>query len=639
MIDEKELSKYILNEYKNGNIKKDIALELVKKVNYKDSKETDVAVIGMGCRFRKEDDYNLYWNGLENKKTWIDRCKLDRVYSFEKVLPEHCLDDIATHSKGSFIDNLFDFDYELFGLTKEEAKGMAPGQRIMLETAYRALEDAGYLGERLVQNKTGVYIGNNFLSELIVSHPALIMHNGIGGNEELYFNWSSGLATRISRQFNLRGPSYVLDLSCASSSMAILNGYQSLLDKKCDMVLIGGINVSYKPCIRVPGTDLIHEHENDIIQKPYDDNPGGSYLGEGAGALLLKPLRKALEDGDNIHAILKGGSIMNTGSEVGFLSSSAVSIKNMITDLFKKLDVNVESIGYIEGEGYAQRIEEIIQTSGINEAFKSLTNKKQFCAIGSMSPNVGYTQAAIGVLGAIKGILSMKNNIIPPIYHFMKPNTMFNFANSAFYINDIKKQWDRLENEKHSFAAYSFAYGGNNAFTVYEEAPVRDTKQFPQKEYLFVLTAKSQVAFKSNLNKFIEFLSGEVKSSLLDICYTAAVGRELYSEIRLAIVTSNIDELKNKLIEFAKNGTVTNSVYYGETNKKIENSKKSTVHIIDDQDRLASIASQFVQGEKYKFGNLYSESNARICPLPNYQFDRKRCCIFDDFTKNEKLMS
>lgn len=213
---------------------------------------------------------------------------------------------------------------------------------------------------------------------------------------------------------------------------------------------------------------------------------------------------------------------------------------------------------------------------------------------------------------------------------------MLNFANSAFYINDIKKQWDRLENEKHSFAAYSFAYGGNNAFTVYEEAPVRDTKQLPQKEYLFVLTAKSQVSFKSNLNKFIEFLSGDVKSSLLDICYTAAVGRELYSEVRLASVTSNIDELKNNLIEFANNHTVTDRIYYGETNnEEIGNLQRNTVHIIDNADRLTHIASQFVQGKKYKFGDLFSESNARICPLPNYQFDRKRCCIFDDISKNK----
>ncbi len=635
MIDEKKLSKYILNELKNGNITKGTAIELVKQINYTDPQDNEVAVVGIGCRFREADDYQSFWDLLINKRTAVDRCSKKRVYAMEKILPEGILDDVTTHSKGAYINNLFDFDYQLFDLTFENATVMAPSQRIMLEAAYRTLEDAGYLGERSKENMTGVYIGNNFTSELLISHASIVAQVGVGGFESIMYNWSSGLATRISKYFDLKGPSYVIDLSCASSTVAIYNAYKAILDKQCDSAIAGGINVILKPNIRIPGTDdKIFEHGNDVIQKDYDDNPGGVYHGEAAAALFLKPLKKALQDGDRIHAVFKGGSINNNGTDCDFNGSSVATIKDVLLSAVKKTGINIEDVGCFDGEGSSDRHEEMIQTTGLSEGIKMLTHKRQYCAIGSVPPNIGYIQAAMGAFCAIKGILSLKHNKIPPVYHFIKPTSLLNFAATPFYVNDFAVQWEKQPDTKRCTGIYSFGYGGNNLVTFFQEAPEPEILEESGEDELFILSAKSVYSFNKNIDSYIKFLKREEKNRIIDICYTASVGRAIYSNYRLAVIANSCEDLYLKLKAF-KEGKVLEGVYYQCNEQADTRSTRPDIRfepILQDRD-LDNVAKEFCKGSNMSFSKMYEAKKVRICTLPNYTFDRKRCCIFDQYKK------
>ncbi len=635
MIDEKKLSKYILNELKNGNITKGTAIELVKQINYTDPQDNEVAVVGIGCRFREEDDYQSFWDLLINKRTAVDRCSKKRVYAMEKILPEGVLDDVTTHSKGAYINNLFDFDYQLFGLTFENAMIMAPSQRIMLEAAYRTLEDAGYLGERSKDNMTGVYIGNNFTSELLISHASIVAQAGVGGFESIMYNWSSGLATRISKHFDLKGPSYVVDLSCASSTVAIFNAYKAILDKQCDSAIAGGINIILKPNIRIPGTDdKIFEHGNDVIQRDYDDNPGGVYHGEAAAALFLKPLKKALQDGDRIHAVFKGGSSNNNGTEGGFNGSSVTAIKDVLLSAVKKTGINIEDVGCFDEEGSSDRHEEMIQTTGLSEGIKMLTHKRQYCAIGSVPPHVGYIQAAMGVFCAIKGILSLKHNKIPPVYHFIKPTSLLNFASTPFYVNDYAVQWEKQPDTKRCTGIYSFGYGGNNLVTFFQEAPEPEILEESMEDELFILTAKSDYSFNKNIDSYMKFLKREEKNRIIDICYTASVGRAIYPNYRLAVIANSCEDLYLKLKAF-KEGKILDKVYYYHNEQADTKSTRADIRfesILQDRD-LDNVAKEFCKGSNMSFSKMYETKKVRICTLPNYTFDRKRCCIFDEYKK------
>jgi 3-oxoacyl-[acyl-carrier-protein] synthase II len=635
MIDEKKLCKYILSELKNGNITKGTAIELVKQINYTDPQDSEVAVVGIGCRFREADDYESFWDLLINKNTAVDRCAKKRVYAMEKILPDGILGDIKGHSKGAYIDNLYDFDYQLFDFTHENATILAPGQRIMLEAAYRTLEDAGYLGERLKDNDTGVYIGNNFTPELLLSHASMIAQLGAGGFEAIMYNWSSGLATRITKQFDLKGPSYVVDLSCASSSVAIFNAYKAILDKQCDSALAGGINITLKPNIRVPGTDdWIFEHENDVVQRDYDDNTGGVYHGEAAAALFLKPLKKAIQDGDRIHAVFKGGSFNNNGSDGGFTGNSVAAIKDVLISAVKETNINIEDVGCFDGEGSSDKHEEMLQTSGLSEGIKILTNKRQFCTMGSISPNMGYLQAAIGVFCAIKGILALKHNSIPPLYHFIKPTSLLNFASTPFFVNDIPVEWKKQPGIKRCAGIYSFGYGGNNLVTFFQEAPEAEILEDIKEDELFILTAKSGYSFNKTIDSYIEFLEKKPESRFVDICYTASVGRAIYSNFRLAVIANGSEDLHLKLKAF-RDGKILEKVYYQsneEAGTKAVRPEPRFDALLLNRD-FENIAAEFCKGSNMSFSKMYANKKVRICTLPNYIFDRKRCCVFDEYKK------
>ena len=394
----------IVNLYKSGEMSKKSAAALLKGID--DVEE--IAVIGIGSVTPISDDYNTLWDTLVNRKSHIRPCPKQRIKLTSKYLGEEA-DSEQMYHYGAFYGDYAMCDYKLHGLSKEEATLMDPMQRIMLKSAYRTLEDAGYLGSNKDKEKTGVLIGANFTNKQFFNYLSLL---GRADFETIMANWTSGIATRISNCFDLRGISTVIENSCIASIMAMSDACNLLRSGKLSSVLVGAISTILIPDRRI-SLNSIFAHGNDVISKPYDINPGGNYIGEGAASILLKPLSKAIEDGDKIHGMIKSSCVNNNGGTSFFTQSNAEMIGEVVKDALQEAKIQPDEIDYIEGEGYCDRIEQALEVNGLAKGIRNFTNKKQFCALGAASANIGYSEASVGIFNTICCLLAIKNKQIP----------------------------------------------------------------------------------------------------------------------------------------------------------------------------------------------------------------------------------
>lgn len=620
MPDFNKLSKYVLEELRENRIDKATAINLIKKFNERE----DIAIIGMGCKLSNIEDCESYWKLFRDKRTTVERCEKKRIDLIRDYFPKQILADESLYCKGSFIKDIEMFDHDLFSLSYEEGCSMNPGQRVMIETIYRTLEDAGYLGEKNAGNKTGVFIGNNFTKEALFSYSQMALNNSNMNFsfEYLLNNWSSGLATRMANLFDLKGGAYTIDASCPSSTFAIATACQAIRNKQCSTAIAGGILVDMAPIKVYNNSGWIFLHEDNITTRAYDNNPGGAYLAEGAGAVLLKPLTKAIEDGDKIHGIICGHSYNNNGASGEFTQSSVEDIKKVVVSAIKKAQVDVNDIDYLEGEGYPSKMEEGLELSGLIGGFSQLTERKQFCGLGSISANVGYLQSAIGVFNLIKVMMAMKHKTIPPQYRFVEPTDMVNLMRSPFYVSDYAKPWTADDGKPRFGAIYSYGYGGNNLLLVLQEAPERKHSAPQKREELFVLSAKSKLSFLERLRSFEDYLSDGKEISFTDLCYTASVCRPIYHQYRLAIVASSKEELLDKLKAF-RNGETLEGVFY--LHQTEAEKKRRMIRVSPKGKSLETIAESFVGGTNYLFTELYEGIEVYHEDIPQYVFDKKRC--------------
>lgn len=389
------------------------------------------------------------------------------------------------------------------------------------------------------------------------------------------------------------------------------------------------------PIQRYNKTGWIYMHEDDQITKSYDNNVGGVYVGECVATVLLKPLEKAIKDGDRIHGVIKGISFKNNGSNGGFTRSSVEDIKKTIISAIKEAQIDPSDLGCFESEGYAHKLEEGLQVAGLSEGIGQFTNRKQYCALGSIVGNVGYVQSAIGVSNMIKLVMAMKHKVIPPLNHFVSSTDVINLCKTPFYVSDISKKWEVDKNKKRYAGMYSSGYGGTNLVTILEEAPIMEKESEQEKQELFTFSAKSKFSFLKGIDAYISFLQKNNDIRLCDICYTTNVRRSIFLEHRLAIIAENCEDLLDKLITFRENEKnmehTYHSVYY--YSKKELNRKRPLMEI--GNNNMYFVAKAFCQGTNFKFSTLYEKRNVYYCELPPYVFDKSAswCCDIEQKKK------
>lgn len=493
-----------------------------------------IAIIGMSGRFPGAKDISSFWqnlcDGVEAISTFTDEELIEFGVSRELLNNSDYL------KVGAILEDIDLFDASFFGFNPKEAEITDPQHRLFLECAWEALENAGYDSQNC-ESQIGVYAGaslNNYQS-FNLNRDQIGSANSF---QKMIGNDKDFLATRVSYKLNLTGPSLTVQTACSTSLVATSLACQSLLNYQCDMALAGGVS------IRIPQkTGYLHQ-EGGILSpdghcRAFDAQAKGTIIGNGAGVVVLKRLADAIADGDHIYAVIKGSAINNDGSgKVGYTAPSVNGQSQVIAEALTLADVEPKTISYIEAHGTGTVLGDPIEISALTNVFRESTDKKGFCAIGSVKTNVGHLDAAAGVTSLIKTALALKHQQIPPSLNFEQPNPEIDFANSPFYVNTKLTEW-KTGNAPRRAGVSSLGIGGTNAHVILEEAPILPESSPSRPWQLLVLSAKTDSALKSASVNLVNHLKQYPDLNLADIAYTLQCGRQAF-EHRQTVVCRDI---------------------------------------------------------------------------------------------------
>ncbi len=489
-----------------------------------------IAVIGMSGRFPGAVNVAQFWQNLcdgVESISWFDEDTLQAagVNQEEFNHPNYI-------KARPIIADADQFDANFFGYSPREAELMDPQQRLFLECAWEALETAGYASEKY-KGLIGVFGGANLSTYMMRLAQDPVLANNVSDYQAVIGNDKDALTTTVSYKLNLRGPSFAVQTFCSTSLVATHLACQSLLNGECDMALAGGVSV------RVPQkTGYVFMdggmESHDGHCRTFDAKANGTLFGDGVALVMLKRLDEALEDGDIIHAVLKGSAINNDGSlKVGYTAPSVAGQAQVVEMAQANAGVHPETIGYIEAHGTATELGDPIEVSSLTRAFRKQTDKKGYCAIGSVKTNMGHLDRAAGATALIKTVLSVKHGVIPPTLHYESPNPEIDFANSPFVVNDKLNKWPAVWDGVRRAGVNSLGMGGTNAHVVVEEPPTLPPSSPSRSTQLFLLSARTESALEMVTDNFIRFLQDHPTTDLADVAFTLQTGRTVFDHRRM----------------------------------------------------------------------------------------------------------
>jgi phthiocerol/phenolphthiocerol synthesis type-I polyketide synthase E len=497
-----------------------------------------VAVIGMAGRFPNAANVDEFWTNLRNGVESIT------FFSDEELLkagvsPGQLRAPNYIRAK-AMLENSDLFDAGFFGFSPRDAEMMDPQRRIFLECAWQALENAGYCAENH-EGAIGLFAGasvNTYLLNNLLPNRDLI--EKAGNLQTSIQNRTDHLCTRVAYELNLKGPAVTVQTACSTSLVAVHLACQSLLNGECDMALAGGVTVSAPIA-----NGYLHQtgdiHSSDGHCRAFDANADGTVDGNGAGIVVLKRLEDAIADGDTIAAIIRGSAINNDGSlKVGYTAPSVHGQFEVIAEAHAVAAVPAETVTYVEAHGTGTTLGDPIEIEALTEAFQASTDKRKFCAIGSVKTNIGHLDVAAGVAGLIKTVLALKHRELPPSLHFQRPNESINFEETPFFVNTGLRPWTGNGDPLRAGIS-SFGIGGTNAHVVVEEAPVEIGEDSKRPAQLLVLSAKTATALDAATVNLISHFKTHPDANLADVAHTLQSGRKTFDYRRIAVCRDTVD--------------------------------------------------------------------------------------------------
>src|SRR5688572_10243765 len=460
---------------------------------------------------------------------------------------------------GGVLDDVEYFDAAFFGFSPREAELMDPQYRFFLETTWEALEDAGYNPDNY-EGAIGIYSGmsmNEYLLNNLITNRDLIASKS--PVQLRILNDKDFLSSLTAYKLNLKGPSITVQAACATSLVATSLAFQSLLTYQCDMALAGGVSIGSPPKNGYFQQEGVYSPDGHC--RAFDAGAAGAVYGSGVGMVVLKRLEDAISDGDRIYAVIKGAAVNNDGSlKVGYTAPSIDGQAEVVALTQAIAGVNPETITYIEAHGTGTPMGDPIEIASLTQVFRASTEKKRFCAIGSVKTNIGHLDAAAGVASLIKVALSLEKGLLPPSLHFKQPNPEIDFDQSPFYVNSQLSEW-KSEASPRRAGVSSFSVGGVNAHVIVEEAPPKEPSGPSRELQLFTLSAKTDSALEAATDNLIAHLRQNPDQSLPDIAYTLQVGRAGFDH-RRTLVCRGIDDAITAL-ETREPGRVFDSIQKG----------------------------------------------------------------------------
>jgi FkbH-like protein len=488
-----------------------------------------VAVVGMAGRFPGASNVREFW---ENVTQGV--CSIVEIPEDQLNLP---LDSSLRSNpnlvrKAASVQDADKFDARFFGIFPKEATVMDPQHRLFLESCWHAIEDAGYNVEQLqvpVGVFAGCYMDTYMLASLGLSPKWLeSLANAFHGGDLLteLGNDKDYLATRVSFLLNLRGPAMTVQTACSTSLVAIAQACQSLVSGQCDMALAGGST------LKLPQNRGYLYTEGGMVSpdgvcRTFDARARGTVFGEGCGVVLLKRVEDALSDGDDIYAVIKGWGLNNDGrAKLGYTAPSVEGQAGAIEMAQRSAAVSADSITLIEAHGTGTALGDPIEIESLTRVFRQTTDRKQYCAIGSVKTNIGHLDVAAGVTGLIKTSLALRHRLLPPSLHFEQPNPNIDFSNSPFYVNTVLRPWEAAFPRRAGLS--SFGVGGTNAHVVLEEAPPLPHATIVNAPQLLTLSARSPAALEQQRCALLAHLETNPQLDLADVAFTLQTGRKTF---------------------------------------------------------------------------------------------------------------
>ena len=517
-----------------------------------------IAIVGMSGRFPGAPSLQQFWQNLRNGVESLEdftAAELDAagVDAAMQALP-------GWVPRGTLLENADHFDAAFFGYSPREAQIIDPQQRVFLECAWEALEDAGYAGEP--EGRTiGLYAGsslNSYVYSQLLPNRDLLA--SVGGYQVMIGNDKDFLTTRASYKLDLHGPSMAIQTACSTSLVAVQVACQALIRGECDMAMAGGVSISF------PQRTGYQYQEGMIFSpdgtcRPFDADARGTRSGAGAGIVLLKRLDDAITDHDSIHAVILGAAINNDGAgKAGYTAPSIDGQMEVIATAQALAGVSAGSISYIEAHGTATPLGDPIEMAALTRVFRETTDATGFCTIGSLKANLGHLDAAAGVAGLIKTVLALRHRELPPQLNFRAPNPQLQLETSPFRVTTTLQQWPRHDTPRRAGVS-SFGIGGTNAHVVLEEAPAPIPSVSTRAHQLLVLSAKTAAALDVATTNLCDYLATPDAASLADVAYTLQVGRHTFAH-RRSVVARDVAEAR-ALLTTPERSPIANGTHEG----------------------------------------------------------------------------
>jgi polyketide synthase PksL len=584
----------------------------------------DIAIIGISGKYPMADNLDEFWNNL---KVGMD-CITDIPQERWDVLKDYTTDRSQfgkIFSKwGGFIKNADLFDAKFFNISPREAEFLDPQEKLFLESCWMTLQNAGYKRNELFSKKVGVFAGVMYGEHQIYRAD----FNGIPVS--LSSSYAS-IANRVSYVFGFQGPSIALDTMCSSSLTAIHMACESLKNGESEMALAGGVNLNLHPN-KYRFLSQQRFLSSDGRCRAYGADGDGYVPAEGVGTVLLKPLSKAIEDNDYIYAVVKGNAINHGGRANGYTVPNPNAQRDVILEAAKMAQIDLSTVNYMEGHGTGTDLGDPIEITGLSEAVKKYTDKKQFCSIGSVKSNIGHAESAAGIAAITKVILQLQNKEIVPSIHTDKLNPKINFEKTPFYVQRELTPWNKVEKDgklcPRRAGVSSFGAGGANAHIVLEEYEY-SKEENSRSNKIVCLSAPSEKIIKEYVEKILAFIEDRIyendNSSFDNFVYTLQNGRDTYSE-RIAFIADGYDECAKKLRAYLENKNSAQGIFFGNASQNRdtldnlfeEDEINALVTSAVNRGKLDKVCKYWVSGVEPAWNNTYGKSTIlHKIPLPN----------------------
>jgi acyl transferase domain-containing protein len=504
---------------------------------------TAVAVIGMAGRFPRAANVDEFWSNLRDGvdgMTWFTDEELR-----EAGVPDSQIADPHYVKGRCALADVDRFDISFFNYTPRQAQIMEPQIRLFLETCWEALEVSGY-NPGTYEGAIGVYGGASppsYLMYHMLRDPKLVA--GTNAWNRMIFTNNDYLTTQVSYRMALRGPSVNVQSACSTSLVAVHQAVQALLAGECSIALAGGASI-WTPTARGYLYEDGHIMSPDGRCRAFDADAQGTVEGEGVAVVTLKRLDQAMADGDPVLAVILSTAINNDGGlKVGYTAPSIDGQADVITEAQAVAGITPDDLQLIEAHGTGTSLGDPIEITALKQVFHAGgATRKGFCAIGAAKTAIGHLDAAAGVAGLIKTVLSLQHRQIPAVLHFNKPNPKLELEGSPFFVNDRLRDWEVPEGTPRRAGVSSFGIGGTNAHAILQEAPEREPSGPARPWHLLIFSHMTEKGREEQTQNFIRWLEEHPEANMADVAFTLQAGRSFYRQRRTLLCRDRDDALQ-----------------------------------------------------------------------------------------------